>query len=64
MDYIGIDVREKENQICVLTEGGERLERRVRTVRRRLRFYEAGTQRAAGGVARSCTSRSWVNERG
>jgi len=31
MDHIGIDVREKEGQICILAEDGELLERPVRT---------------------------------
>ena len=31
MDHIGIDVHKKDSQICILTEAGELLERRVRT---------------------------------
>jgi len=31
MDHIGIDVHKKDGQICILTEQGELLERRVRT---------------------------------
>ncbi len=31
MDHIGMDVHKKESQICILTEGGELIERRVRT---------------------------------
>jgi hypothetical protein len=31
MDHIGIDVHKKDSQICILTEQGELLERRVRT---------------------------------
>jgi hypothetical protein len=30
MDHIGIDVHKKESQICIVTEGGEVIERRVR----------------------------------
>jgi len=36
MAHIGIDVHKKESQICILTEGGELLECRVRTEPRRL----------------------------
>jgi hypothetical protein len=35
MDHIGIDVHKKESQICILAEGGELLERRIRTQPRR-----------------------------
>ena len=31
MDHIGMDVHKKESQICILAEGGELIERRVRT---------------------------------
>src|SRR3990167_7486678 len=31
MDHIGIDVHKKDSQICILTEEGELIERRVRT---------------------------------
>jgi hypothetical protein len=31
MDHSGIDVHEKESQICILSEGGEWLEPRGRT---------------------------------
>jgi transposase len=31
MDHIGIDVQKKESQICVLAEGGELIEQRIRT---------------------------------
>ena len=31
MEYVGIDLHKKESQICLLTETGEVLERRIRT---------------------------------
>ena len=31
MDHIGIDVHKKDNQICILAEGGELIEGRIRT---------------------------------
>jgi hypothetical protein len=34
MDHVGIDVHKKESQICIVAEGGELIERRVRTQRR------------------------------
>ena len=35
MDHIGIDVHKKDSQICILAEGGELIEQRVRTEPRR-----------------------------
>jgi len=35
LDHFGIDVHKKEGQICIPAEGGELIERRVRTDRRR-----------------------------
>ena len=31
MEYVGIDLHKKESQICLLTEAGEVMERRIRT---------------------------------
>jgi hypothetical protein len=31
MDHIGIDVHKKESQICILAEGGQLIEQRIRT---------------------------------
>ena len=31
MDHIGIDVHKKESQICILAEGDELIEQRIRT---------------------------------
>ena len=31
MDHIGIDVHKKDSQICILAEGGDLIERRIRT---------------------------------
>ena len=31
MDHIGMDVHKKESQLCILTETGELIERRVRS---------------------------------
>jgi transposase len=31
MDHLGIDVHKRESQICILAEGGELIEQRIRT---------------------------------
>jgi len=31
MDYVGIDADKEASQVCVIAEGGELIERRVRT---------------------------------
>jgi hypothetical protein len=31
MDYIGIDLHKTSSQVCILTEGGELVERRIKT---------------------------------
>lgn len=35
MEHVGVDVHKKESQVCILQEGGELMERRVRTERQR-----------------------------
>ncbi len=37
MEHLGIDVHKKESQICILGEGGELIERRIRTEPERAR---------------------------
>jgi hypothetical protein len=31
MDHIGIDIHKRERQICILADGGELIEQRIRT---------------------------------
>jgi hypothetical protein len=31
MEYVGIDLHKKESQICLLTEAGDVMERRIRS---------------------------------
>src|SRR5215831_17292187 len=50
MDHIGIDLYKRESQICLLAEGGELLERRIRTEPQR--FAEALGGRAPAQVLR------------
>jgi hypothetical protein len=50
MEYVGIDLHKKERQICLLTEAGDVMERRIRTEPQR--FAEV-----LGGPAASPDSR-------
>src|SRR6266545_4373766 len=59
MDHIGIDVHKKESQICILAEGGERLERRVPTQGRRF-AEELGARPHARILIESATESEWV----
>jgi hypothetical protein len=45
MDHIGIDLHRKESQICILPEGNELIEQRIRTDPERF----AGVTNQAGG---------------
>ena len=59
MEYIGIDVHKSESQICLLTEDGEILERRIAT--RRERFAEVlGSRPRARIVLEATTESEWV----
>ena len=59
MDHIGIDVHKKDSQICILTEQGELLERRVRTEPGR--FAEVlGPRPRARILIESATESEWV----
>jgi hypothetical protein len=59
MDHIGIDVHTKESQICILAEGGDLIERRIRTEPHR--FAEALSDRAAARIlVESSTESEWV----
>jgi transposase len=59
MDHVGIDLHKKESQICILAEGGELLERRIRTDPRR--FAEVAGERAPARILlESSTESEWV----
>src|SRR5262249_32753788 len=59
MDHIGIDLHKRESQICLLAEGGELIERRIRTEPQR--FAEAlGGRAPAQVLLESSTEREWV----
>jgi hypothetical protein len=46
MEYVGIDLHKKESQICLLTETGEVIERRIRTEPPRFAEVLGGRRRA------------------
>src|SRR6266508_1666925 len=59
MDHIGIDVHKKESQICILAEGGELLEQRIRT--EPARFAAVLGARPRGRIVlASSTESEWV----
>jgi transposase len=59
MDHLGIDVHKKESQICILAEGGELIEQRIRTEPER--FAAAlGERPRARIVLEASTDREWV----
>lgn len=59
MEHIGIDVHKQECQVCILTESGELLERRIRTERRRLEELLGQRQRAKI-LLEASTESEWV----
>jgi len=59
MEHIGIDVHKKETQICILTEDGKLIERRVRTLAERFGEVLGGRSRARI-VLEASTESEWV----
>jgi transposase len=59
MEYVGIDLHKKESQICLLTETGEVMERRIRTEAQRFAEVLGGRPRARILVEAS-TESEWV----
>ncbi len=59
MDHIGIDVHKRESQICLLAEGGELIERRIRTEPERFAAVLGGRPRARILIEAS-TDSEWV----
>ena len=59
MDHIGIDIHKNQSQVCILTEAGELIERRILTDRSRLR--ELFGDRARGRILiEASTESEWV----
>jgi transposase len=59
MDHIGIDVHKKDSQICMLAEGGELIEQRIRTEPERFAAVFGGRPRARILIEAS-TDSEWV----
>jgi transposase len=59
MDHIGIDLHKKDSQMCILAEGGELIERRIRTDPHR--FAEVLGERAPARILLEASTESeWV----
>ncbi|MBI2467550.1 MAG: hypothetical protein HYV62_07000 [Candidatus Rokubacteria bacterium] len=59
MDYVGIDLQKKESQICILSEGGQLSECRIRTEPRRFAEVLGGRPRARI-LLEAATESEWV----
>lgn len=59
MDHIGMDVHQKDSQLCVLSEDGELLEQRIRTEAGRFREV-LGSRPPARILIESSTESEWV----
>ena len=59
MEHIGIDVHKRECQVCILTESGEVLERRIRTERGRMEEL-LGRRERAKILLEASTESEWV----
>jgi len=59
MEYLGIDVHKVESQICILTESGEIIERRIRTERERFAAV-LGERPRAKILIEASTESEWV----
>ena len=59
MEHIGIDVHKKESQLCILTEAGEVIERRIRTERARFGAV-LGERSPARVLLEASTESEWV----
>ena len=59
MDHIGIDVHKRESQICMLAEGGELIEQRIRTEPERFAAM-LGTRPRVRILIEASTDSEWV----
>jgi transposase len=59
MDYLGIDVHKNESQICILREGGELVEQRIRTTPERFAAV-LGDRPRARILLEASTESEWV----
>jgi transposase len=59
MDFIGFDLGKISSQVCIITDDGELIERRIRTDREHL-FELLGTRHRARVLVESSTESEWV----
>ena len=59
MDHVGMDLGKRESQIAIITRAGELIEKRLRTLRERLREY-FGDRPKARILMESSTISEWV----
>src|SRR5437870_4436690 len=59
VEHIGIDVHKRESQLCILTDAGDMIERRIRTERERFAVV-LGTRPAARVLLEASTESEWV----
>jgi len=59
MDHVGIDVHKRDSQICILAEGGEVIERRIRTEAERFAAV-LGARPRARLLIEASTDSEWV----
>jgi transposase len=59
MDFIGFDLGKVSSQVCIITEGGELVERRIRTDREQIGKLFGGRSRARILIEAS-TENEWV----
>jgi len=59
MEYIGIDVHKNQSQICILTEAGDFIEKRIRTEGKRFEEVLGGRAKAKVLIEAS-TESEWV----
>jgi len=59
MDHIGIDLHKNQSQLCILTEDGELIEKRIATTRTRF-AAELGNRAKARILVEASTESEWV----
>ncbi len=59
MEHVGIDVHKKESQLCILTDAGDVIERRIRTERERFAAV-LGTRPGGRVLLEASTESEWV----
>jgi transposase len=60
MDFVGIDLHKTSSQVCILSEGGELTERRIKTTRASFDEMFAGSRPRARILVEASTKSEWV----